>query len=103
MAYSPTCLADHPNHIRRIATLQPWEVHIGYVQLFIVGPGEHAWLAASKSLYHGQVGTDAERAIAHRAIQILRRHQGENQEVGPEQIAAALELATRQLTTEALD
>jgi hypothetical protein len=93
---APACLADHPNHQASVATaLHIWEVHVGTVQLFISGPGPHAWLACSESCYSGQIGTDEERAIARRAVALLNRHQLQNKDAGPDEIKAALEVARR--------
>ncbi len=69
--------------------LPQWEIHVGHVQLFIVGPGPDAWLACSKPEYRPGIkpGTHRERAIAQRAILILR-HAGPD--AGVPEIKAAL-------------
>lgn len=70
--------------------IRPWHLHIGLVQLFIVGPGPDAWLACSESCYSGQVGTDRERAIARRAIQILATRHRDDNTLGPAEIRTVL-------------
>lgn len=93
---SPACLADQPGHQAAVATaLHIWELHVGTVQLFIVGPGPDAWLACSKSYYSGQVGTDEERNIARRAVILLNREQMQTKDAGPAEITAALERARK--------
>lgn len=77
------------------AVLHIWELHVGTVQLFIVGPGPAAWLACSESVYSGQIGTDEERAIARRAVILLNREHLQDKDAGPAEIKAALERARR--------
>lgn len=76
-----------------------WHLHIGFVQLFIVGPGFDAWHACSKSYYTGQVGTDDERAIAHRAVHILARRHRDDKEAGSAEIHRALADAKAEILT----
>jgi len=50
----------------------PWEVHIGFVKLAIIGPADHLWFAVSNAVYGtGPVGTDKERDRARRAVDVL--------------------------------
>lgn len=102
------CLADHPNHQTAIAAavatqLHIWEMHVGTVRLFIVGPGPDAWLACSESCYSGQVGTDEERNIARRAVILLNREQLQNKDAGTAEIKAALERASREFAPAVLE
>ena len=91
------CLADQPVHLAAAATHSHiWEMHIGFVQLFICGPGSDAWLACSESYYYGRVGTAEERSLARRAVAILARTQRQNNDAGPNEIRAALDLARTQ-------
>jgi len=93
---SPACLADHPNHQAAVAASSHiWEMHVGWVQLFIVGPGQDSWLVCSEAYYTGQIGTDQEREIARRAVILLNREQLQNKDAGPTEIRAALERARR--------
>ncbi len=52
-------------------TSLPWELHIGFSRLTIIGPGDQQWFAASPPYYTGQVGTSEERETAARAVAIL--------------------------------
>ena len=91
------CLADQPVHLAAAATHSHiWEMHVGWIQLFIAGPGPDAWLACSESYYYGQVGTEDERNLARRAVAILAVAHRQNNDAGPNEIRAALELARTQ-------
>jgi hypothetical protein len=85
---------DHPNHQNATPIgLECWHLHVGHVQLFIVGPGPDAWLACSEPCYSGRIGTQQERNIARRAIEILARNHNQNKDAGPDEIRAALRQA----------
>ena len=72
-----------------------WHLHVGTVQLFIVGDARNAWLACSVPQYaRGEkVGTDEERAIAQRAVEILKHRHNFNPLAGAKEISEALEEA----------
>ena len=89
-------LADHPVHLTAATHLHIWGLHVGWIQLFIAGPGPDAWLACSESYYYGQVGTEEERNLARRAVAILNRTHRQNNDAGPSEIRAALTLASTQ-------
>lgn len=50
-----------------------WEIHVGSVRLYIVGPGPHAMLRCSEPVYKGKIGTPEEWNIARKALRILNR------------------------------
>lgn len=91
---TPACLADHPVHQTAVkSVLYIWELHVGTVQLFIVGPGPDAWLKCSEASYDGTIGSCRERAIARRAVRILNPTRREDKDAGPTEIRAALDAA----------
>lgn len=93
---APTCLADSTLHQTAVTTsLHIWELHVGTVQLFIVGPGPNAWLACSESCYSGQIGTDEERRIARYAVILLNNERLQDKDAGPDEIKDALQRAHR--------
>lgn len=69
-----------------------WELHNGYMRLFIVGPGMNAWFPVTKAsstvTHHG---TPKEREIARKAIASLSIRFHDNREAGPDDIRKALE------------
>lgn len=83
----PTGFAPTPQ------AFEPWHLHTGTVQLFIVGPGQHAMLACTESYYTGRIGSDEELQIARLALDILSREHGQDKDAGPAEIRAALERA----------
>lgn len=77
--------------------VEKWRVEVGTHRLWIIGPGAHAMHAASASYYSGRIGTDLERQIAQRAVQILdRTHR--DREAGKSEIQAALDQAEDQIS-----
>jgi hypothetical protein len=80
-----------------IQYVELWRMSVGTIRLWIIGPGSDAMHPASDVYYHGRIGTDQEREIAQRAVDILNlthRHK----EAGADEIKAALETATHQIT-----
>lgn len=67
-----------------------WHLHVGTVQLFIVGPGPEAWLACSEASYLGQVGTDEERNLARRALRFLSLRHAKDMDAGVDTIRHAM-------------
>ncbi len=81
----------------RPPTIFRWELHVGTVKLYIVGPGEGAMLACSEPYYTGTIGTPEERAIARHALEILNRDHLADREPGTRLIAATLRQARREI------
>jgi|GEM_PF-3245196 len=50
-----------------------WEIHVGSIRLYIVGPGPHAMHRCSEPVYRGDIGTPEEWRIARRALGILAK------------------------------
>lgn len=76
--------------------VERWELHIGTVQIFIVGPMEDDWLACSKPNYQKRTpGTHHEHKLANLAVKILSL--GESYLHGPDHIRKALALAKIEL------
>ena len=73
-----------------------WYLHVGTVNLYIVGPGPSAMLRCSEPYYTGEIGSDEEKAIARIAVDQLNRELEQNISSGPEIIVAALEKAKAQ-------
>lgn len=71
-----------------------WELHTGYVKLFIVGPGENDWFACSAAHYDGPVGTPREREIARRALAILNQDFRHARDIGRPTFDRILKQAT---------
>lgn len=74
-----------------------WHMFVGTIRLWIVGPASDAMHPASDVYYQGRIGTDQEREIAQRAVDILNlthRHK----DAGAEEIKAALKNASKQIT-----
>lgn len=85
------CAADcKPRTLETEATDLPWELHIGFSRLSILGPGDNQWFHVSPPYYTGQVGTDSERLIAARAVAILNAEHPNNRTADAEIIAACL-------------
>jgi hypothetical protein len=55
-----------------------WEIHVGSVRLYLVGPGPHAMLRCSEPVYRGKIGTPEEWSIARKALRILSQEHGED-------------------------
>lgn len=82
-----------------IARAVTWELHIGIIQLYITGDGDNAWLACSRPDYSpGPTGTQAELAIARRAVAILNRDH-RSSAAGIPEIKAALKTAAADPST----
>lgn len=95
---SPRCIADNNNHLRHESAIEKWHVHIGHIKLYIVGPGENDWFPLTDSCYHGQVGTDKERAIAQRAAAILdTEHRYDRNMLDRAAIEAVLKRAAKEI------
>lgn len=85
------CLADTQRG-NRLAT---WELHVGSIRLYIVGPGHDCMHAVSDSYYSGIVGSAAERAIARRAVAVLNAEHHDDKDAGLPEIRAALARAAK--------
>lgn len=68
-----------------------WQVVIGHMRLFIMGPGPNAWFPVSLPTSKGSPGTPKERRIAHAAVSILMEKHREDREIGPSVIRRVLE------------
>jgi len=90
------CIADS-NVGPRIAQSNHWHLHTGTIRLFIVGPGDDAWLAVSEPCYSGPIGTEQERAVAHRAIRLLDRLRRYDRNAGTAEIKAAIRQAASEI------
>lgn len=77
--------------------IEKWRLETGNIRLWIIGPGADAMHPASGVYYSGRIGSDEERQIARRAVQILDLTQRDS-DAGPTEIQAALDLAARQIT-----
>ena len=78
-----------PSTPERLAPALPeWEIHVGSVYLYLVGPGPDAMRRCSRRSVNP--GTTAERELAQRALVILNNRHRENKEDGPDEILAAL-------------
>lgn len=78
-----------PSTPERLAPALPeWELHVGSVYLYIIGPGPTAMRRCS--LRNINPGTPAERDLARRAIAILNERFRENKDAGDAEILAAL-------------
>ena len=82
-------IAPRPSNPDRLAPHLPeWELHVGSVYLYIVGPGPDAMRRCS--LRSINPGTPEERNLARRAIAILNERHRENKEAGEAEILTAL-------------
>ena len=79
------------------AALTGWEVYVGNVKLTIIGPAQHQWFPFPTSYYSGQVGTDAERALAARAVRILNLEHRHNTEATRPLVEAILKRALAEM------
>ena len=95
------CPADsHPERQHLAVQQRRWELHIGYVRLALDGPFEHQWFPCSASYYTGRVGSDDERAVAMRAVEILNRDHRYDVAVCRPQIDSILRRAASELSVE---
>ena len=78
-----------PSTPERLAPALPeWEIHVGSVYLYIVGPGPDAMRRCSRRSVNP--GTAIEREIAERALVLLNDRHRENNEAGEAEILTAL-------------
>jgi len=68
-----------------------WEIHVGSVRLYIVGPGPHAMHRCSEPVYQGKIGTPEEWAIARKALRILANEHMDDMEADATTIQRVLE------------
>lgn len=79
-----------PSTPERLAPALPeWEIHVGVVHLYLVGPGPTAMRKCSRANY-ATPGTPEEWELARRALAILNERHRENKEAGEDEILAAL-------------
>jgi hypothetical protein len=76
--------------------IEKWRVDVGTIRLWIIGPGSDAMYPASREYYSGRIGTDEERAIAQRAVQLLDIHH-RTRDAGKAEIQFALNQAAAQI------
>jgi len=93
----PRCLADSNQSYQRVEVSACWQLHVGTIRLFIIGPGEDAWFPASEPCYTGRIGTEEERAIARRAVRLLDRLRRYDYLAGAAEIKAALRQAASEI------
>lgn len=72
-----------------------WETHIGFVHLFIVGPGTKQMFPVTQAYYSGQVGSDLERAAAKKAVEKLNKHHAEDRDMTGDRVRAIYEQIKR--------
>ena len=89
--YGRTCLACLKKIQNKVEIKPPWEIHVGSVRLYLVGPGPNAMHRCSEPVYRGKIGTPEEWVIARKALQILIREHGEDLEADGETIASVLD------------
>lgn len=78
-----------PSNPDRLAPALPeWEIYVGSIHLFLVGPGPDAMRKCSRR--NVNPGTPEEWALARRALAILNERHRENREAGEAEILAAL-------------
>ena len=71
------CLSKIDYHVK-VDRYPKWEIHVGSVRLYLVGPGPHAMLRCSEPVYRGKIGTPEEWSIARKALRILSQEHGED-------------------------
>jgi hypothetical protein len=76
---------------QKIEIKPPWEIHVGSVRLYIVGPGQHAMHRCSEPVYRGKIGTPEEWNIARKALRILNQEHGEDLAADGDTIQQVLE------------
>lgn len=84
------CLRDYGAMFRK-GDFQEWEIYVGLIRLYIVGPGPSAMHHCSEPVYRGQIGTPEEWAIANQAIDILKDEYDEDVTADEKVIAAVLD------------
>lgn len=95
MNQSPISTVSDRSPDIRARNPQSWEMHVGTVHLFIVGPGSNSMWPVAGPYYRGQVGTDNERRIARAAVVILGREHRDNNEPTLELVMEAMERAAK--------
>lgn len=83
-------------HRTPTALVEKWRMEVGSVRLWIIGPGSDAMHPASQTYYSGRIGTELERQIAQRAVEILDRTRRDH-DAGKAEIQAALDQAANQI------
>jgi len=94
-----TCLGCLDKIQQKIEIKPPWEIYVGSVRLYLVGPGPHAMLRCSEPVYRGKIGTPEEWNIARKALRILIKDHGEDLEANGDTIARVLEMARNMTKT----
>ena len=89
--YGRTCLGCLDKIQQRVEIKPPWEIHVGSVRLYLVGPGPHAMLRCSEPVYRGKIGTPEEWSIARKALRLLIKDHSEDLEADGNTIAKVLE------------
>ena len=74
-----------------------WSMHVGHIKLFIIGPADQQWFSCSKPCYTSVPSTTRERAIAHRAIEILNRDHNGDVTIQRPRIDAILAIAAQEI------
>lgn len=74
-SYGRTCkeCLSEINHQVKVNRHPKWEIYVGSVRLYLVGPGPHAMLRCSEPVYRGKIGTPEEWNIARKALRILNK------------------------------
>lgn len=79
----------HPSNPANWQPLLPeWEIHVGSVYLYLVGPGPDAMRRCSRRNINP--GTPEEWALARKALAILNDRHRENKDAGEAEILAVL-------------
>jgi len=86
-----TCIVCLDKIRQKIEIKPPWEIHVGSVRLYIVGPGQHAMHRCSEPVYRGKIGTPEEWNIARKALRILNQEHGEDLAADGDTIQQVLE------------
>lgn len=76
------------NPDRLVPAFPEWEIHVGNIHLFIVGPGPDAMRKCSRRSVNP--GTPTEWEIARKAVSILNLRHRETNDAGEAEILAAL-------------
>ena len=93
-----TCLACLDKIRQKVEIKPAWEINVGSVRLYIVGPGPHAMLRCSEPVYRGKIGTLEEWAIARKALRILNQEHAEDLAADGDTIAMVLEQVRNKTT-----
>jgi len=94
------CAADRIANRQEPAVLKStWELHIGIIQLIIIGPDDEQWFPASCVNYGGPAGTPEERMIAERAVAHLNANHPGDKAVTKSTITAILKESALGVTT----